>query len=104
MGQRRKKLKTRRPQAVDHQPIIAAVAATASAAVLREDSKPIQPAQASVSDLTAVDYGPMGRDLRKLLVVVVLVLGVLAGLIVTNRSSGWLNREADRLSHWLQLS
>ena len=60
-------------------------------------------AASAVSEQERADYQLMRRDLLRVLVVVSLVIAGLVALMATNRSSGWLNHQSNRLYHWLRL-
>jgi len=56
-----------------------------------------------LSDTFAIDYAPLRRDLLRVAAVLVVVIGVLVSLTITNQKTGWLDRAAGQLVHWLKL-
>jgi len=78
-----------------------------SAAPVFEPTSPIvitDPVAASVStDTGVIDYAPLRKDLLRVAVVLVLVSAALVGFTVTNQKTGWLDRAAGQLVHWLKL-
>ncbi len=75
------------------------------AAVIEPSAEPVADDRAPIAAAAPrTDVSLMRRDLAKVVIVVALVIGVLVALVLTNSSSGWLNRIADQIYQWLKLS